>query len=130
MNQDLKTELLALADEDQSLPQSIWEAGVHEDGAYHPGLKRLHEGNTQRTKKIIERYGWPAISGVGEEGSDAMWPRVRHSVLEPEFVMSCIPILEERVKEVEADDGSWPSAGSGINATGRAANLRHAACAG
>jgi hypothetical protein len=98
----LKNELIALAVEDQSLLQSVKEAGELEDEAYHPSLKRLHERNTQRAKEIIERYGWPTISSVGEQGSDAMWLIVQHSVLDPGFMLSCIPILEARVKEGEA----------------------------
>ena len=102
MNQELNKELIALAEEDQSLLQSVKESGELEDESYHPELKRLHERNTERAKEILEQHGWPAISSVGAEGSDAMWLIVQHSVLDPEFMLSCVPILERRVDEGEA----------------------------
>lgn len=102
MNDSLKNELIALADEDQSLLRSVKEAGELEDEGYHPGLKRLHERNTNRAKEIIARHGWPAISLVGEDGSDAMWLIVQHSVLDPEFMLSCVPELESLVNQNEA----------------------------
>ena len=102
MNEVLKKELISLADEDQSLLQSVKDAGELEDEEYHPELKQLHERNRERIKEIIAEHGWPTISCVGEEGSDAMWLIVQHSVLEPEFMLSCIPMLEKLVKEGEA----------------------------
>lgn len=50
----------------------------------------------------MAKHGWPAISQVGEEGSDAMWLIVQHSVLDPEFMLSCVPELERLVNENEA----------------------------
>ena len=54
MNQELNKELIALAEEDQSLLQSVKESGELEDESYHPELKRLHERNTERAKEILE----------------------------------------------------------------------------
>jgi len=102
MNEELKNELISLADKDQSLLQSVKEAGELQDEEYHPKIKQLHERNTERARQIIEKYGWPTISTVGEEGSDAMWLIVQHSVLAPEFMLSCVPLLENLVKAGEA----------------------------
>lgn len=102
MNEILKGELIALADEDQSTLQSVKEAGELEDEEYHPKLMQLHKRNTKRAKKIVAEHGWPAISLVGEEGSDAMWLIVQHSVLDPGFMQSCVPALERLVEKGEA----------------------------
>ena len=102
MSDLLKNELIALADEDQSLLQSVREAGELEDEEYHPRLRDLHKRNTKRAKEIMAKHGWPAISQVGEGGSDAMWLIVQHSVLDPDFMLSCVPVLERLVKKHEA----------------------------
>ena len=104
MNEALKNELIARADRDQEVLQSVKDAGELMDDEYHPELRRLHEENTKRAKEVLQG-GWPAISQVGEEGSDAMWLIVQHSILEPEFMLSCVPELERLVQEGEAK--SW-----------------------
>lgn len=102
MNEDLRKELIALVDKDQRLLQSLEEAGELEDDAYHPQLMKLHEESTERAKEIIRAGGWPGISQVGEEGSDAIWLIVQHSVLDPEFMLSCVSDPESLVKDREA----------------------------
>jgi hypothetical protein len=102
MNEALKNELIARAEKDQRVLQSVKDAGELMDDEYHPKLRRLHEENTKRAKEILREGGWPSISQVGEEGSDAMWLIVQHSVLDPEFMLSCVPELERLVKEGEA----------------------------
>jgi hypothetical protein len=102
MNEDLRKELVALADKDQRLLQSLKEAGELEDNAYHPQLRKLHEESTERAKEIIRAGGWPSVSQVGQEGSDAIWLIVQHSVLDPEFMLSCVSDLERLVKDGEA----------------------------
>ena len=102
MNEALRKELIALAEKDQELLQSVKDSGELMDDEYHPKLRRLHEENTRRAKEVLSEGGWPAISQVGEDGSDAMWLIVQHSVLEPEFMLSCVPVLERLVKAGEA----------------------------
>jgi hypothetical protein len=102
MNEALRNELIARAEQDQELLQSVKDAGELMDDEYHPKLRRLHEENTKRAKEVLRERGWPAISQVGEEGSDAMWLIVQHSVLEPDFMLSCVPELERLVQEREA----------------------------
>jgi len=102
MNEALKKELISLAHNDQALLRAVKDAGELLDDTYHPQLKKLHTENTKRAIEIVREGGWPAISQVGEEGSDAMWLIVQHSVLDPEFMLSCIPQLERLVHEGEA----------------------------
>jgi len=102
MNEALRNELIARAKRDQELLQSVKDAGELMDDEYHPKLRRLHEENTKRAKALLRENGWPGISQVGEEGSDAMWLIVQHAVLEPEFMLSCVPELERLVQQGEA----------------------------
>lgn len=102
MNNTLRKELIDRAEKDQRLLQSVKDAGELMDDEYHPELRRLHEENTKRAKELLREEGWPMLSQVGEAGSDAMWLIVQHSVLEPEFMLSCVPELERLVKAGEA----------------------------
>ncbi|MCK5830896.1 MAG: hypothetical protein KAH20_11405, partial [Methylococcales bacterium] len=68
----------------------------------HPELKIVFERSTREAKEIIKKHGWPKISLVGEAGADAIYHIVQHSVLDEAFMQSCVPLLEERVKQKEA----------------------------
>ncbi len=102
MNKELRDELISRADKDQELLQSLKDTGELMDDEYHPQLMKLHQDNTSKAKEIISKSGWPTISQVGEKGSDAIWLIVQHSVLDPEFMQSCVPELERLVKSGEA----------------------------
>ncbi|MCF6211012.1 MAG: hypothetical protein L3K24_10185 [Gammaproteobacteria bacterium] len=104
MNSTLKNELIRLADEDQALIEKLSNTGelANYKDEPHPEIKKIFERNTRRAKEIISAFGWPTISSVGEKASDAMYLIVQHSVLEPEFMQSCVPLLEEQIKNNEA----------------------------
>ncbi len=104
MNQKLQKELIFLAKEDQALLEELSKSGdlANYKDEVHPELKIVFERNTKRAKEIIKEYGWPKISLVGEEGSDAMYHIVQHSVLDEAFMQSCVPLLSEQVKNKEA----------------------------
>ena len=53
--------------------------------------------------EILEEYGWPGWSLVGEEGSTAAWVLVQHADLEPEFQELALAYL---MGAVEAEDAS------------------------
>ena len=102
MNQALRSELIARAERDQETLQSLKDAGELADDAYHPILKQLHAENTEWAKELCQTAGWPTISQVGDDGSDAMWLIVQHSVLDPDFMFSCVSTLERLVAMKEA----------------------------
>lgn len=104
MDNILKEELISLAKEDQELLDKLAESGDLENykDEVHPELRIVFERNTSRAKEIIKQYGWPKISDVGEEGSDAIYYIVQHSVLHESFMQSCVPLLKEQVKNNEA----------------------------
>lgn len=68
--------------------------------------------NTVWFRGVVERVGWPGRSLVGEDGADAAWMLLTHSCTHvstigtPEdlqFRRNCIPLLEEAVRQREAD---------------------------
>ncbi|OHX35989.1 hypothetical protein BJL95_02815 [Methylomonas sp. LWB] len=102
MNQTLRTELLAMREKDISTRASLVERGELDDKEYHPEMRLVHEENNKRIKEIIEEFGWPLESEVGEDGSEATWLIVQHAVLEPEFQEECINLLKAAVERGEA----------------------------
>jgi len=41
--------------------------------------------HVRRLKRILDEYGWPTISMVGEDGADAAWLIAQHADREPVF---------------------------------------------
>jgi len=102
MNQALRKELLAMREKDVSVRADLVERGELGDREYHPEMRLVHEANNIRIKAIIEGFGWPLESDVGEDGTEAAWLIVQHAVLEPEFQERCIDLLRTAVKAGEA----------------------------
>ena len=51
---------------------------------------------------IIDQYGFPGKSLAGEDGTKAAWLIIQHSPA-PQFQKKCLPLLEEAVRQNEAD---------------------------
>src|SRR5699024_4324811 len=102
VNQALKDELLSMAEEDQRVLQELIDSGELSTTEYHPRMRAVHEKNNIRIKEIISRYGWPGISLVGQERSEAAWLIVQHAVLETEFMDECLPLLKAATVQGEA----------------------------
>ena len=107
LNKQLKHELIKLTEEDQQLIEKLSASGelAKYKDEVHPELRIIFERNTARAKEIINEYGWPTITLVGDEGSDAMYLIVQHSVLDEIFMQDCVSTLEEAVNKKEAK--SW-----------------------
>ena len=103
MNIDLKNELLAMQEEDQRVLQKLIDNGELGCNEYHPIIKAIHEKNNARIKEIINNHGWPGISTVGKEGSEAAWLIVQHAVLDTKFMNECLSLLQVEVHQGEAE---------------------------
>ncbi len=103
MNKELHDELLSMKHEDQRVLQELVDSGELGTVEYHPRIKEVHERNNARIKGIIEQYGWPGINLVGNEGAEAAWLIVQHAVLDTEFMGVCLALLEEAVRNGEAE---------------------------
>jgi len=91
-------ELLRRRDADLAARKSL---PVH-DAAAMRGLIRLTDENTQWIKGIVHRFGWPGLSFVGKEGSEAAWLLVQHSDRDLVFQRRCLALLQEAVSLGEA----------------------------
>ena len=56
-----------------------------------------------RIKEIIAEHGWPSISIVGREGSEAAWLIIQHAVLDTGFMGGYLSLLKEAVIKGEAE---------------------------
>ena len=103
MQSDLRKELLAMKDSDQALLKKLIDSGEINEERYHPKMKALHKKNNLRIKKIIEEYGWPTISLVGEDGSKAAWLIVQHAILDKVFMLHCLELLQSAIDQNDAE---------------------------
>jgi hypothetical protein len=103
LNWQLKAELLSMQEEDQRVLQELIDSGELGTAEYHPTIKAIHEKNNARIKEIINSHGWPGISTVGKEGSEAAWLIVQHAVLDTKFMNECLSLLQEAVYQGEAE---------------------------
>lgn len=104
MNQELRQELLTMENLDQTVRKKLIDNGELFDKkiGYHPEMKAVHEKNNHRIHEIINQYGWPGFTLVGEDGSKAGWLIVQHAVLDPAFQERCLVLLEQAVDDHEA----------------------------
>lgn len=103
MNRQLQNELLSMQEEDQRVLQELIDRGELGTAEYHPKIKAIHEKNNVRIKEIIKGYGWPGISAVGKEGSEAAWLIIQHAVLDTKFMNECLSLLREAAHQGEAE---------------------------
>lgn len=79
-------ELIEMAKEDQKMRIGHQSGKIKFD--FRVDLK-----NTKRLKKIIEKFGWPTISKVGKEASNAAWLLVQHADNDPKFQQKCLLLM-------------------------------------
>jgi hypothetical protein len=102
MYEELRAELLSMAEEDRETRDKLLHSGQLPKNNYSPVMKLVHEKNNARIKEIIEQFGWTGKNLVGEDGCEAAWIIVQHAVLEPDFQQWCVPLLESAVAAGEA----------------------------
>jgi uncharacterized protein DUF6624 len=89
----LRQELLAMLAADQK-DRSDPNAGVGGD-----------QERTERLGEIVDRYGWPTRTLVGEDGATAAWVIAQHSDLDPTFQRRMLGLMREASAAGEADLG-------------------------
>ncbi|REC47425.1 DUF6624 domain-containing protein [Chryseobacterium pennipullorum] len=99
MNIELAKELTDLAAHDLSVREKL-AAGGKLAGGYHPEMEEVHRANAKRLREVIDEIGFPTLSKVGKEGSDAAWLIIQHSIGEPDFMMACLRMMEENTEDI------------------------------
>jgi hypothetical protein len=99
-NQQLRQELLRMIEEDHSIRDELAADRSLYDG-YHPRMEAVHHKNATRLFAIIEQYGWPGRSIVGEDGAEAAWRIVQHSIGNPDRQRHALKLLKEAAAKTE-----------------------------
>jgi len=100
-NETLSQELVALANDDLSVRDALVADGSLGNYGYHPRMEAVHKRNATRLTEIIEQYGWPGKSLVGEEGAWAAWLIAQHSIGNPPFMQRCLSLLKQAASNNE-----------------------------
>jgi hypothetical protein len=93
MNDRLRDELLAMKEHDLRVRARLAADGSLFEG-YHPEMEAVHRKNSAKLIEIIQQYGWPGSSLVGEDGAEAAWLIAQHAIGEPPFQRRCLTLLE------------------------------------
>lgn len=102
MNAEITQKLIGMAEEDRKVRTELAATGELYQG-YAPRMAEVHLRNAQQLEAIIEQWGWPGKSLVGEEAANAAWFIVQHAIGNPDFQRKCLPILNEGVSRQEAE---------------------------
>jgi hypothetical protein len=101
MNQQLREGLLAMDAEDSRIRAELAAEGSLFDG-YHPRMQEIHVRDAGRSKEIIAAHGWPGRTVAGDDGAEAAWRMLQHSIGDPEFLRASVPLLEAAIAAGEA----------------------------
>ncbi len=99
LNSQLRQELLAMEQADQKLRWSLTSKATPTQLAEVVALDARH---TARMKQIIQEYGWPGYSLVGQDGAGAAWLLIQHADKDPQFQAQCLRLMEVAVSKGEA----------------------------
>ncbi len=70
-------------------------------GSYNEKMSVVHRQNAADLDGIIDEFGWPGTSLVGNDGADAAWLILQHAICSPEFQRKCLPILKRAAESGE-----------------------------
>ena len=93
MNEELRTELLARAERDQTARKSLPPA--LRDERWEQVIAPVDRANTARMREIVATCGWPGYALAGPDGAHAAWLLAQHAPAE--FQEECLPLLENAV---------------------------------
>jgi len=97
----LRDELIRMVEEDGRVRKELAADGSLFEG-YHPLMAEVHRRNGRRLFELIDQYGWPGKTLVGEEGADAAWLIVQHDIGNPSLLRRSLSLLREAVAKGEA----------------------------
>lgn len=81
-NATLSQMLLAMKSQDQAVREVIKQSGGDLTAAQVKHIQKTDNKHTRQLKAIVDNYGWPSLSLVGEDGVQAAFLLVQHS---PDF---------------------------------------------
>jgi hypothetical protein len=100
MNEKLQQQLLDLGRQDEEARTRLLAEGRLFDG-YAPEMEQVHLEHATRLQRIIDEYGWPGVSLVGEDGAQAAWLIAQHAISNPPFQQACLVLITQAVQSNE-----------------------------
>lgn len=85
-------ELLERYEVDQEVRKREFR-GLKENMQMAEDMQRIDAENTARLHEIVEEYGWPTISMVGERGSRAAFFLIQHADHDLAFQQKCLEMM-------------------------------------
>lgn len=82
-----------MLDADSQKRRELVERGTLFNG-YHPEMEEVHVINSKKLDQIINEFGFPTKSKVGEESATAAWTIVMHSISNPPFMKRILALLK------------------------------------
>jgi hypothetical protein len=83
-----------MAADDGAMRERLVEDGSLFD-TYNPLMAIVHRRNGDRLAEMVDAYGWPGATMVGEDGADAAWLVLHHAIGDPALQRRCLPLLEQ-----------------------------------
>jgi hypothetical protein len=106
MDHALRRKLLDLIAEDERVRAELAADGSLFAG-YHPRMAAVHASNAQALESELEA-GWPGKERVGDDGAEAAWRIVQHSIALPVFQRKCLALIDDAISR--GDGPAWQSA--------------------
>lgn len=94
--------IIELKNADLKLRERLIQNGQLGEG-YNEEMKQLHNKNAEELHEIINRIAYPSIDKVGEEANQAAWLIIQHAIGRPDFMRTCVKLLEDAVIENKAN---------------------------
>lgn len=107
----LADELIEMARADQQVQMAIFSSSDpdadpaqidRERQEQNARIDATYRRNTKRLKKIVEQYGWPTVSMVGEKAAHGAFLIVQHADHDREFQRRALSLMEPFVDQGEA----------------------------
>jgi hypothetical protein len=98
-NNELRLELLQMMDEDQRIRQQV--TPETKDSLLLAQMHEVDRKNASRMKEIVDTYGWPGKTLVGEDGASAAWLLVQHAERDLAFQRRCLGLMQEAANRDE-----------------------------
>ncbi len=103
--QSIAEKIIDLKNADLALRSKLAKSGQL-SGGYHEEMKALHNSNAKALDEIISAIGYPTLSKVGKEASEAAWLVIQHAIEQPQLMKKCLGLLQKATEANEADPKS------------------------
>jgi hypothetical protein len=76
-------------------PENLQAEERREFDALKKRWSEIDTENTQWLKQVVNKYGWPTYTMVGNDGGKAAWLLVQHADADPKFQRQCLDLMEK-----------------------------------